>query len=411
MNESEHPAGKPTADGTARPAGEPEAAPVPFLDAAERRRRRRRTGRIRGAAALVVVGLVAAGMTLLIAAGGHLGGAQAGQAVLPTSRGVVAPQHPTGRSAIARVDAGLVDISAAFGLAHAQGAATGMVLTPGGLVLTNNHVIQGATRIVATSVATGRPYTATLVGYDSTRDVAVIKLQGARGMATVPLGDSASLRIGERVTALGNAGGAGGVPAASRGAVVALGRAIVAGDAGGPAERLSGMVVTSAHIVGGDSGGPLVDSAGQVVGMDTASSAGSGQAHQPVVGFAIPIDTALSVVRQIESGRSAGTVHVGPTAFLGVALVPTSSASSAATGSQVVGAVVGGLVPGYPAERTGLARGDLITALAGRPVTSAAGLTAVLNGLQPGDVVVLSWTDVAGHAHSASVTLASGPPA
>src|SRR5215469_15593783 len=171
----------------------------------------------------------------------------------------------------ARVNPGLVDIVTTLGVQHAAAAGTGMVLTSNGEVLTNNHVIAGATSIKARDIGNGRTYAAKVVGYTDSNDVAVLQLVGASGLKTVPLGDSSDLARGQKVVALGNAEGKGGTPAMATGMVTGLGATITAADQGtGVSERLRGMVQTDADIQPGDSGGPLVNSAGEVVGMDTA---------------------------------------------------------------------------------------------------------------------------------------------
>lgn len=317
-------------------------------------------------------------------------------------------------SAIAsRVDRGLVDINVTFGLARGGGAATGMVLTPSGEVLTNNHVIEGATGISVTDIGNGRTYSASVVGYDRTHDVAVLQLQGASGLHTVPLGDSSALSVGARVTALGNAGGVGGTPRVARGSIVALDQAITASDAGGVnAQRLTGLLETNAAIRPGDSGGPLVNETGRVIGMDAAASAGFTAQPSANQGYAIPVNEALAISKQIEAGQASSTVHVGPTGFLGVEIVPPGQLGfGGRASSQPSGAVVGGVLPGYPARQAGLSQGDVITSVDGQSVTSATGLTDLLSAHHPGDTVRLQWVDPSGNTHTATVKLANGPAA
>jgi len=230
----------------------------------------------------------------------------------------------------------------------------------------------------------------------------------------VPLGDSAGVAVGARVTALGNAGGGGGTPSVATGAVVQLGQSIIASDiGGGNAEQLAGLIQTNAAVLPGDSGGPLVNDAGQVVGMDAAASAtNAAYVSRPAQSFAIPIDSAIAIAKQIETGPAGPGVHVGPTAFLGVGMLPTSpyGGLGGAT-SQAHGALVGGALPGYPAAQAGLAKGDLITSVDGQTVTSATGLTSLLSAHHPGDSVRIGWTDPSGQTHSVTVKLASGPAA
>ena len=336
---------------------------------------------------------------------------------------IVAQAGPLARPATAaaiaaRVDPGLVNIDVSNASTGTAGQATGMVLTPTGVVLTNNHVIQGATSIRATDVGSGRTYGASVVGYDRSGDVAVIQLHAANGLQTVPLGDSSTVSVGAPVTALGNAGGGGGTPRRAAGAVTALGQGITASDiGGGNAERLAGLIQTNAAVVPGDSGGPLVNDAAQVIGMDAAASTGNtSYVAQPTAAqaFAIPLDSALAIARQIEAGAGSATVHIGPTGFLGVEVVPSSPFGYGfgnASASQPRGALLGGVLSGYPAARIGLSQGDLITAVDGHTVSSATALTDLLFAHHSGDLVQLRWSDAAGNAHSATVKLASGPPA
>jgi len=377
--------------------------------------------------AVVCAVLVAAAAASLVAIHGfHLGGGPTPlSAARPGSGGSFTVVHasglsrPASSSAIAtRVGPGLVNISVGNGSTGAQGDATGMVLTPSGVVLTNNHVIQGATSISATDVGNGRTYAASVVGYDRSGDVAVIQLQGASGLQTVPLGDSSTVAVGAQVTALGNAGGGGGAPRVAQGSVTALRQTITASDiGGGNAERLAGLIQTDAAVQPGDSGGPLVNDAAQVVGMDAAASAGNADyVDQPSAaqGFAIPIDAALAIAKQIEAGVGSATVHVGPTGFLGVEVVPSPQSGDGyaySAGSPPQGALLGGVLSGYPAAQIGLAQGDLITSVDGQAVSSATGLTDLLSAHHPGDSVRLQWTDSTGQTHAATVKLASGPPA
>ena len=259
-----------------------------------------------------------------------------------------------------------------------------------------------------TVVSTGRSYTATVVGTNPSDDVSVLQLTGASGLATAKLGDSASVEVGDAVTAVGNAGGTGGTPTAATGAVTALNQSITASDStGANTERLTGMIEVNADIEAGDSGGPLYDNAtGSVIGIDTAASSASGRFGAGVTtGYAIPIAKALEIADQIESGQASSTVHIGYPAFLGVQLSPASQ-----------GARIAGVVSGSAAAGAGLQAGDAITAVDGTAITSASGLSGVLDAHKPGERVRLSYTDSAGQSHSVTVTLGAGrrtdpPPA
>jgi S1-C subfamily serine protease len=308
----------------------------------------------------------------------------------------------------AKVDPAIVDINTKLGYQSAVAAGTGMVLTSSGEILTNNHVIDGATSISVTLVTTGRSYTATVVGTDPTADIAVLQLHGASGLKTIQTGSS-TVAVGDSVVAIGNAGGTGGTPAVVTGSVEALNQTITASDQNGAnAEQLGNLIQTNAPIQPGDSGGPLVNTAGQVIGIDTAASGGNRFNSTASVGFAIPIGDAVSIAKQIESGHAAAAIHLGLPAFLGVAIVPEIS-STASGAPSAAGAVVGGVASGTPASTAGLAQGDTITAISGQTVDSASALTTLMRSHRPGDKVAVSWTDQAGASHTATVTLVTGP--
>jgi len=322
-----------------------------------------------------------------------------------------------------KVDPGLVDVVTTLGYQNGEAAGTGMVLTSSGEVLTNNHVIDGATSIKATDVGNGRTYTARVVGYDKSHDVAVLQLEGASGLATVTL-SSASPHTGQKVVALGNAGGKGGTPSVATGTVTGLGQSITASDeSAGTAEQLTGLIGHNAGIQPGDSGGPLVNTYGQVIGMDTAASSSpatigyqpqDGQAPAQTQAFAIPITEAAAIASQIEAGTPTSSEHLGSTAFLGV---ETSASTGGGFGfgfgyggeAASSGVTIGGVVPGSAADRAGLAAGDQITSVAGHAVTSSPDIQSVLANHHPGDQISVSWTDQFGQSHTATVTLTAGP--
>jgi S1-C subfamily serine protease len=354
------------------------------------------------------------------------------------------------------VEPGLVTVNTTMRYNGEAGAGTGMVINPDGLVLTNNHVIEDSTKITATVVATGKTYRATVIGYDKTDDVALIQLQGAAGLRTVPLGNSAAVRKGDPVVALGNAEGQGTVIPAG-GQITGTGKTITATDQGGTAatETLHGMIATSADIVPGDSGGPLVTTGGQVIGMDTAGNSVSLAQQQPATGFAIPIDTALALARQIAAGHASSTVTIGYPPFIGIftaggsqsspvaqaqgqeqqngfgdgfggfggfngfgtpAPAPgcytsnTNLAVPSAVAPVTAGALVDGTVCGSPAAAAGMTGGSVITAVDGTPVTSPDGLTSILARFRPGTTISVTWTSPAGHPATSRLRLAAGPP-
>jgi S1-C subfamily serine protease len=292
-----------------------------------------------------------------------------------------------------------------------------MVLTSSGEVLTNNHVIDGATSISVTDIGNGRTYSASVVGYDRTDDVAVLQLHGASGLHTVSIGNSSNVAVGDAVVGIGNAGGTGGTPSVAAGSITALDQTITASDEGsGTSEQLSGLLETDANIEPGDSGGPLVNTAGQVVGMDTAGS-DSSSAQSATQAYAIPVNRAISLAEQMEAGDRSATVHIGTTAMLGVEVDSTAQNGQGGgfgfghqSGSDVSGVTIANVVSGSPADDAGLAEGDVITAVGGTSVASPDALSAALAGYHPGSSVQIQWVDQSGQQDSATVTLTAGPP-
>jgi S1-C subfamily serine protease len=332
----------------------------------------------------------------------------AGLVTLGVGAGVVSASEkakPIGR--------GVVVIDTKLAYQGASAAGTGIVLTSSGKVLTNNHVINGATTIKAVLPGTGHSYTARVVGYDRTADVAVLQLQNASNLKTLPLGDSSSLTVGALVTAFGNAGGTGSFTSAT-GRVTGLGKTITASDDQGGSEQLTGLIETNAGVVPGDSGGPLLDSAGRVVGMDTAASSGAGyQAIAATDAYAIPIARALTIAQEIEAGDASASVHIGGTAFLGVEVESLGSDGSGYGGygsTPTSGALIAGVVSGGPAAAAGLAAGDVITAIDGRTVTSPTTISSLIVARKPGAKIAVTYTDQAGGSRTVRVTLGSGPP-
>jgi S1-C subfamily serine protease len=277
-----------------------------------------------------------------------------------------------------------------------------MILTADGEVLTNNHVIEGATSITATSVTTGERYAVTVMGTDPTEDVALIKLTGAHGLTPITVGDASKVSIGDPVVAIGNAGGLGGTPAVATGYVTALQQSITASDASGAnPQRLTGLIETDAAIRPGDSGGPLANTKAQVVGMDTAATINGGFGGATNRGYAIPIQRALSIAHEIEAGHGSATVHIGTRGMIGVQV------SALSTGG---GATVEAVTSGSPAQRAGIREGDTITEIDGHPVTTSDSLGTLIKAHAAGDQVTVSWTGSDGSQHSARVTLVAGPP-
>ncbi|HEY5389818.1 MAG TPA: trypsin-like peptidase domain-containing protein [Solirubrobacteraceae bacterium] len=317
-------------------------------------------------------------------------------------------------SVTGKIDPGIVDINTLTGNGPAAG--TGMVVTPQGEVITNNHVITGASSISVRDVGNGRTYSAHVVGYDHSHDVAVLQLENASGLATVPLGNSSTVHIGASVLTFGNAGGAGGAPSVAGGTIDAIGRAITAGDSSTQtSEHLRNLIEINGQIEPGDSGGPLV-AGGKVVGMDTAASVGFSFQQTSGAGFAIPINRVVSIATKILAGKSSAAIHVGPTAIIGVYVANNNAEAEAfvncpANDVSIKGVLVEGLVSGQsPASSAGIATCDIITGLDGATITSQADLLKVMETHHPGDQVSLTWADESNKSHSATITLGTGAP-
>jgi S1-C subfamily serine protease len=318
---------------------------------------------------------------------------------------VIAGGVALARTTASRIGSGVVVIKTTLAYQGASAAGTGMVLTSSGEVLTNNHVIRGATRITVVVPGTSHAYTASVVGYDVADDVAVLRLAGASNLETVTTAESSKVAVGDRITAVGNAGGTGALTTAT-GSVTALQRSIMVGDDTGGATRLTGLVGVNADVVPGDSGGPLLNSANGVIGMNTAGSTGYvSRSASATQAYAIPIGKALSIVRQIDAGHASARIHIGATPFLGIQVASAFRNGDFAT----PGAVIGGIVRGSPAAAAGLSPGDVITAIDGHATSSPSSITAAILAKKPGTKVTIRLTDRSGVARSAVVTLTSGP--
>lgn len=332
---------------------------------------------------------------------------QATTAVAPPPRAAAVPLAPQQISD--RVVPTIVALTSRSALGTTAG--TGIVLRPaeaGAVVLTNHHVIDGGLEISATSMRDGAPYPVEVLGYDSSRDLAVLRLPGAAGLPTAALGSSRTARVGDPVTAIGNAEG-GGVPQSAPGAVTRLGVTVLTRNStDGSRNQLSGLIEVNADVRPGDSGGPLVNVFGEVIGVSSAGNAlqrdtPSAPAPQS---YAIPIDSAMEVVDQILAGRTSESVHIGPTPVLGVSVRDhVEPPAGAPSGAQVVQVSFRS-----PAEGLGLARGDVIVEFGGTPIRTASDLTIRMIALHPGDAVDVKWVDAAGVPRTGSLVLAEGPP-
>jgi S1-C subfamily serine protease len=325
----------------------------------------------------------------------------------PSDPGNGSSSGQDGSGVASKVDPAVVDINTT--LANGAAAGTGMIIRSSGEVLTNNHVINGATSISVQVAGTGASHPAKVVGYDAANDVAVLQVQGVSDLPTVST-STAAVNVGQSVVAIGNALGRGGTPATAAGTVTALGQTITATDDNGSnPETLNGAIEVDAAIQPGDSGGPLVNTNGQVIGMDSAGSSSQSRASSSTDGFAIPIGNALNIAHQIEAGKSDGTITVGARAILG-AEVQDNNTPDGSTDPSAGGVPVSGVESGSPAESAGLTAGDTIVSLNGKPIGSIADLSSALGSRHPGDKVSLGWVDGSGQQSTATVQLIAGPP-
>lgn len=296
-----------------------------------------------------------------------VGYADGGYATDPTGGGSQSTDT-TGKVADSQLT-GLVRIVSTMEYDGAMAAGTGMVLTSDGEVVTNHHVVEGATTINVKIMSTGTTYTARVFGTDASNEVAVLQL-------------------------VGDGDGTVNYLSAATGSVLATNQAITTQSQGTTSgEQLTELMEISSDVVGGYSGGATYDADGEVVGMTTAASSGTSD----IVGYAIPIAKVLRIADDLESGTQAAGYSYGYPAFLGIAL-----------GN---GTTVQGVYDGTPASEADNVAGDVITKIGGVTVTTTAQLRTEIADHSPGDEVTVTWTDASGSSHSATVTLAKGPAA
>lgn len=267
---------------------------------------------------------------------------------------------------------------------------TGMLITSNGEVLTNNHVIAGATKITVTLHDSTKQLAATVIGTIPSHDLALLKIQGVSNLPTVTFGNSSDIKVGAQVVAIGNALALGSAPTVTTGIISAEGRTVTASvPAINLTESLHGMFQTDAPINAGNSGGPLVDSLGQVIGMNTAvASSTAGNAPAQDIGFAIPSNTLTSSLFELRRGGTASSQR----ALLGVEVFTLTPATRAEYGlTPTYGAVVAAVLPNTGAAAAGLQAGDVIVALDGTKVTSASGLAADITAHRVGQRVRITY--------------------
>ena len=279
---------------------------------------------------------------------------------------------------------------------------TGMIASADGIIVTNNHVVQGAVQVRVVFTDGHAAMSGTVIGTDPQHDIAVVKVD-ATGLTPVTLGRSGDLSLADTVYAIGFPLDLG--VTVTRGIVSGLNRSVsVNGESGSAVEHLVGLLQTDAAINPGNSGGPLVDAAGHVVGINTAGASSSSADN---VGFSIAIDDALPVVKQLL------TKPASQQAWLGVETVSIDSMATAATlglDPTVRGAAIVGVIPTSPAAAAGIRAREVIVSFDGRPIGSAADLSTALAAFAPGQTVQVGLVATSGK-RTVQVRLGQAPPA
>lgn len=285
-----------------------------------------------------------------------------------------------------------------------EGAGTGIIVSADGYILTNRHVVQDARTLEIINSEGERYSDVTLVGSDPLNDIAILKIKGAKDLPAAELGDSGTVRVGQRVIAIGNSLGQYQNTVTS-GIISGLGRPVTAAtdELGMNVESLTDLLQTDAAINPGNSGGPLINMAGQVIGINTAivSDAQS-------VGFAIPINAARGIIRGVLAN---GTIQK---AYLGVqfvAITPDIRAElnlSERNGALVKSGTSGqsAVISGGPADKAGIREGDIITKVDDRVIGEQGGLGSLIAEFLPGEKVTLTIIRD-GKTQEVSVTLGS----
>jgi putative serine protease PepD len=310
----------------------------------------------------------AAGGALTLAVTGRDAPSARAGTLLPSSR--LAGEALDVAGVVSAVEPAVVSIEVSIGRGGV-GSGTGVILTAGGEVLTNAHVVDGAGQIRVTLAGEAQARDAEVVGVDSNADLALLRIQGASGLPTARLGDSSAVQVGDDVVAIGNALALRGGPTVTRGIVSALDRSLDT-DTG----TMTGLLQTDASISSGNSGGPLVNAYGEVIGINTAVATGGRTSAAENIGFAIAMDRVLPVVERLRGGAAT------PVGFLGVSTADPTDGSRAA--------VIVNVEAGSPAATAGLQAGDLLTHVAGKAVAGAAELAGVVADHQPGETVDVS---------------------
>jgi putative serine protease PepD len=379
----------PAATWTPEPAAATEPAEqTPAEPAAPKRRRPwlRQTGAV---VAAVVISAAATGAVVHTIDDSNHGNASA----TPTASSTSVADLPSAsqvsssvKSALAKIEPSVVIINdtvttsgngrggfGGFGGFQADGAGTGIIISADGEVVTNAHVVNGATNIKVTLPNNGGTHDATVVGMDTGKDLAVIKVSGVSGLTAATFADSDTVQVGDSVIAVGNALGYGGSPTVTEGIVSAKDRSLQDSE-----DNLSGLLQTDAAINPGNSGGPLVDTNGDVVGINVAVATGTSSEPAQNIGFSIPSNTVVKALPDLKAGKSSGGATQSTT-YLGVQIADAQD-----------GAGIVAVQPGSPADKAGLKANDIITKFDDTTISDSADLQRAVRAQKPGDTATLT---------------------
>ena len=273
-----------------------------------------------------------------------------------------------------RIANSVVTISSSVdgGVTEGEATGTGVVVTSGGEILTNAHVVEGASEVRVRFAGDTEPVIATVLAADAGNDLALLQVNAA-GLTAATFAKPGSVRVGDQVVAIGYALALDGGPSVTTGIVSALRRTIFT-DSG----ALNSLIQTDAAISSGNSGGPLVNMRGEVVGINTAVARGDTNSSTNNIGFAISVDEVLAVLEQLRSQASGDAREEG---FLGVSLEPRIDGG--------VGSIISTVQAGSPAKQAGFVVGDIVLAVDGEPVNGQAGLVAAIRDRSPGDSITI----------------------
>lgn len=384
-----------------------ETAPVPDDPAqAEKRAMRKRIRRTTVATvAAVVISAAVTGTVVHVIDDSSHGSATAAASVTSTSKlPSAAAVSSSVKSALAKIEPSVVIINdtvtaspngrgggfGGFGGFEESGAGTGIIISADGEVVTNAHVVNGASNIKVTLPNNGGTHDASIVGIDTSKDLAVIKISGVSGLTPATFANSDTVSVGDSVIAVGNALGYGGSPTVTEGIVSAKGRSLQDTE-----DSLTGLLQTDAAINPGNSGGPLVDENGDVIGINVAVATGNGSEPAQNIGFTIPSNTVVADLPSLKAGKTSSGNSTQSATYLGVQVTDAQN-----------GAGIVAVQPGSPADTAGLQPGDVITKFDSTTITDGTDLQNAVRGQKPGATVTLT-VDRNGQTITVKATLGS----